>query len=126
MTDVPFRFEHDMARRFARIEMSGFWTEDTLRRFQAEASEIFQNAVRQGAKPGTGHILVIVRDFPVQDKALTEQIGRLIPMFGTLSRKVAIVHSASVIQRMQVERLARGDIVSIFEDEAKAVAWLFE
>lgn len=120
-----FKLEHDMSRRFLRVEIAGFWTPDDLVAFQKEAASIFQRAVAAGATPGEGHILVVATHFSIQDKNLTDELSRIIPLYGKLAKRIAIVGSPSALQRLQIKRLT-GDNASTFDCEHAAQAWLFE
>lgn len=126
MNDQPFRFDHDMPNRFLRIEFNGFWTHEIIEAFKRKAGEIVQAAVKDGATPGQSRILLIARNFPVQDKDLTEEIGALMPMYSRLARRFAVVTSGSAIQRMQLKRILLPDTSKLFLDEDTARTWLLE
>ncbi|WP_298090568.1 STAS/SEC14 domain-containing protein [uncultured Sphingomonas sp.] len=120
-----FKLEHDMSRRFLRVEIAGFWTADDLLAFQREAASTLQRAIAAGATPGEGRILVVATHFSIQDKNLTDEISRIIPLYGKLAKRIAIVGSPSALQRLQMKRMTGGN-ASTFDCEDAAQAWLFE
>ncbi|WP_141395821.1 hypothetical protein [Sphingomonas spermidinifaciens] len=124
MDDRFFSIEHDITRRLARIELRGFWTTSTMAAFMAAAGKVLQNAKAKGLSPGEGHILVSILDLPVQDKALTDSLSQLIPMFGALSKRVALVAPPSSLIRLQAKRLV-GANACLFDTEQEALDWLY-
>ncbi|MBM6575678.1 hypothetical protein KCP91_04785 [Microvirga sp. SRT01] len=114
-----------MPNRFVRVEFNGFWTHATIDAFKVRAGEIVQNAIDDGARPGQSRILVVARNFPVQEKKLTRELGEFMPMYSMLAKRFAIVSSDSAIQRLQIKRLTSPDNCQIFLDEAEARTWLF-
>lgn len=123
MDDRFFSIEHDVARRLARVELRGFWTAGTMEAFIAAAAEVFQNAKLKGLAPGEGRILVSILDLPVQDKALTDRLSQLIPMFGALAKRVALVAPPSSLIRLQAKRLV-GPNACLFDTDQEALDWL--
>ena len=114
MDEHPFRFDHDMPNRFVRVEFNGLWTHATIDAFKVRAGEIVQTAINDGARPGQSRILVVARNFPVQEKKLTRELGEFMPMYSMLAKRFAIVSSDSAIQRLQIKRLTSPDNCQIF------------
>lgn len=118
-----YSFHHDLGRRFLRVEIAGFWTSVDLEEFKTQAALVFRDAVAAGAKPGEGSILIVATRFAVQDKQFTEEMSKVIPAYGSLAKRVAIVGAAGALQRMQVRRIV-GEHGGVFEREEEAMDWL--
>ncbi len=126
MTSEHYRFDYDARDRFLKLKLSGLWDESVLVAFVREAAELRNRVERSGHRSDEGRILIDLTDYPVQPKAITDQIAALIPTFGDRAGRVAVVRSSSALQHLQVQRLLASEKVRMFASFDEALEWLSE
>lgn len=124
MAQEHYRLDHDTARRFLRLKLIGVWDEAVVAALIREVTALLNRINRSGPAVANGRLLIDLTDYPVQPKSITDQLAALLPAFGTLASRVAVVRSASALQNMQADRLLAGGKAHFFASGAEAIAWL--
>ena len=120
---TPYSIETDARTRSLHIVMRGYWDQPTFDSFAQD----YERAVRRAhGGGGLRTALVDGREFSVQSKLISEQVGALIARnMPYLAKRTASVVPAH-LNKLQAER-AGGDLAArYFTDIDEATAWLAE
>lgn len=121
---LSYHYEYDPIARLLDLKLIGLWDETVVARFMRDAEQIRAGVVRAGHRDFAGRILIDLTDFAVQPSAITDSIANLLPLFGDRAGRVAVVNSASQLQKMQIQRLLSHEKVRMFPTRAEAKSWL--
>lgn len=123
MAQEFYHFDYRPRDRFLTLRLVGLWDASVVAAFMQEAARLRDGAAVQDGR-AKGRLLIDLTDYPVQPKSITDQLAALLPAFGTLASRVAVVRSASALQNMQADRLLAGGKAHFFASGAEAIAWL--
>lgn len=118
-----YKIDFDEAKSLIRLELEGFWDADVATRFSADflakAAEVGRN----------GRVVSVIGDgrgLPVQSAEVSEVFGKLMDdMSRAVGGRVAII-TATILNRLQAQRIFHGQKFQVFDDPAKAEAWALE
>ena len=119
---AAFTITVDPERCFLEMTLSGFFNLADVERYAAERAVAFR---RLGCPPGVHVTLSDVRDCAILSQDVLAAFSRITNDPRYRARKVAFL-TGMALARRQAQRMADGDRVRCFEDEAAAQAWLFE
>ncbi|QNQ08239.1 hypothetical protein [Sphingomonas alpina] len=123
---TSYNFDYDARRRFLKLTLSGLWDRATLVAFQREAGALLGKVANAGHTDPSGRILIDVRGYAVQSQDIADEVSALIPTYGILADRIAVIWSQSALQKMQMRRLLTSDKLRFMMSEEEALAWLFE
>ncbi|MES2055128.1 MAG: hypothetical protein V4564_04240 [Pseudomonadota bacterium] len=121
-----YNFDYDARRRFLKLTLSGLWDRETLAAFQREAAALLSKVTNAGHADASGRILIDVRDYAVQSQEIADAVSALVPTYGVLAERIAVIWSQSALQKMQMRRLLTSDKLRFMMSEEEALAWLFD
>lgn len=119
-----YTIEPDIARRFVRITLYGFWNEATVQRYATDLSTMAATAAHL---PGGGagcRVLLDMRDHILLGKDEAESLQGAVRAPAPGQRTAVLVTSLGLLKR-QVGRVASALQPHFFVDEDAAMAWLF-
>lgn len=126
----PYEISHD-PRGFVRVVLRGYWSLELLDRFNDEMDLLV--AHHTGARNDGGHdgghdggplkLLVDGRQQEIQPREVMDALQRRAHRRGAGSVRVAVV-VATMLRKLQADRVNRTADRAIFFDEAEAQAWL--
>lgn len=119
--DPPFEITFDPSRRLLRLELSGFWSVETVDAFDRARREV-ETATR--LQSGDHVCLVDVRRHAVQSQPVTARAQVVIQESPIQPRKIALL-VASALARAQLSRIVVHPATKVFDNEGDAEAWLF-
>ena len=118
---APFELAFDRKAKLLRWTMRGFWTMADVAAFGRAMHAMTQ---QMGAPPHVFDGLCDSRDFPVQNREVSDALGE-IDRIGSATRRgrIAIV-VGSTMNKLQVQRTLRADGIRVFMSLSDAEAWL--
>ncbi len=122
--EAGYKIEPDLARRFVRLTLFGFWDEATLERYKADVRALIAAEARLPTQDGGFRVLLDMRQHTLLSKEhainLQAEIGEPAPG----QRTAILVAHAGLLQR-QAARVASALEPRVFVDEDEAMDWLF-
>ena len=118
MEQEGFAIERDDKGRFLRLKTWGFWTQETLDRYEREITRQFASS-----SDLNNRILVDMRDQGIQAQETVARLKEIHQSLRVEERRVAVIVRSS-LQGMQTRRINPRGGESIFMSEEEAVAWL--
>lgn len=119
---ATFSITADPARDLVRIEVEGFFTPDSIRRFFEERSVAHR---RLTCGPNQHLTLVDLSRFAVQAQDTTKHFSAILADPAYRSRRLAFV-TATALTRIQLQRTLGNRHADVFTNSAEAEAWLLE
>lgn len=116
-----YAIEFDKAARLLRLRLSGFWTEDVLRRFAADLLAAVQSA---GAAGTPFDVLSDTSRFPVQSTEVAQGFERIMQAGASMHQGRTAIVVASTLNKIQAERIFTEPTVRIFTAAEEAARWL--
>ena len=116
-----YSLKFDTPRRTLHLELQGFWSGATLMAF---AAEMRAEVAALNARGETFAILSDCRRFPVQSLEVATGFERMMQHGGGPFRGPSAIVVASVLSKMQAERIFGGPHVRVFLAVKEAQAWL--
>lgn len=123
MTEHRFDLGFDEAHYRQLIRVFGLWDMPQVERFQvAVATQVMALAQRGRA----WDLLIDAREFAVQPPAVADRFEALLVAGRQFNTGYTAILVASMLSKMQAERVLRHERLRAFLDEASAAAWLVE
>jgi hypothetical protein len=124
MDEESYSLNWDPVRRLLKLRSSGFWTVETLARYEQQFDEILRKI---SAVKAPFDFVADLTEHPTQSSEVGERMTHYgIQMHAAGVRKVATIASGSALARMQTQRSAADLDNKSFSSEAEALAWLEE
>ena len=122
MSPASFTIETDPARDLVRIRLSGFFSVDDVKRFQAEL--LLTHRQLGCARKGGPLTINDISTMAIQSQDVVARWGAFLADPAHRSRRLAFV-VGSTLARMQLQRVIGGRDARVFTDPVEAEEWLF-
>ena len=120
-----FKIDVDETRRYGRVVLSGFWSEDTIDQYERALRQTFERLKQLGSPT---RCLWDTTDMSVQSRVYAERLQQIVESLAALmpDRRAIVVGNA--LARLQAQRATAAvqEGHRMFETIEEAEAWLFE
>jgi hypothetical protein len=119
----PFEVAFDRKMRLLRWTMRGFWTMADVAAFAAAMRAATEPL---GPPPQDYDGLCDSRDFPVQNREVSDALGHIDRIGSTMRRGRLAIVVGSTMNKLQAQRTLLSDGVRVFLSMDEAQAWLHD
>jgi hypothetical protein len=116
--------ELEVSKGVLAVRCGGLWTLETVDLFLAKTGAAITRYRASGGRKGTLRLLVDIRACPIHTREVAERLQRDVMRLEDEVERVALLQTASALQRAQSKRIGRVDKRVAFSDEAAALEWL--
>ena len=124
LAEELFTIDVDRRDALVRLTLFGLWDVATVDRYAAAAQAAFSSLNEAGVPLDRCKALIDLRQHGVQSREVTHRIHGWIKLDLSGGARHAVLVSASMLHRMQAQRVGAALDANFFSDEADALAWL--
>ncbi|SFP39731.1 hypothetical protein [Sphingomonas rubra] len=123
MADLKFELGFDEEHYIQLIHVRGLWDQDQFTRF---ATAITTMVITLAGRGRPWDVLIDAREFAVQQPAIADAFQALLTRGREVNTGYTAILVASMLAKMQTERVLRHERLRVLFDRSEAMAWLIE